>query len=118
MWGNWLKICAVRIKLSLLDTKMAITGMQTDLGLQYLSVLWEGVRRVFLAPVEDVLFGACGTRLFVCLFVCLSVCFVDLFVRSFVRLFVHAFARCFVRLHDRSVLSSLVGSFVGLLLPS
>ena len=115
MWGNWLKICAVRIKLSLLDTKMAITGMQTDLGLQNLSVLWEGVRRVFLAPVEDVFLAPVEQGR---LFVCLSVCVVDLFVRSFVRLFVHAFARCFVRLHDRSVLSSLVGSFVGLLLPS
>ena len=39
--------------LSLPDTKMAITGMQTDLGLQQLTVLGEGVRTVFLAPVED-----------------------------------------------------------------
>ena len=52
--------------LSLPDTKMAITGMQTDLGLQQLTVLCERVRTVFLPPVEDVYFGACGTWSFVC----------------------------------------------------
>ena len=104
--------------LSLPDTKMAITGMQTDLGLQQLTVLCEGVRTAFLAPVEEYFVGACGTLSFVCL-ICVLVLFVCSFVRSFVCSFmglrVSSFVCTFVRFFARSFVGSLVCCFLCIL---